>query len=147
MGLLNGRAVPTEEQQTRLSALAEAASIGRVVIITNAAEGWVQQSCLRFLPTLVPVLQEFTIVSARTTFERQGVRCPVEWKRRAFDREVAGIADTFLDDSEVSLSLVAIGDSSHEHQAVLKAAEGVPGCYTKSLRFAERPTPEQLLEE
>jgi len=154
-GLLNGRAVASEEQQAKLTSLAEAAastleaaaSIGRVVIVTNAAEGWVQQSCLRFLPTLVPVLQELTIVSARSIFERQGIRCPTERKRGAFDREVEGMADAFLDDLGASLSLVAIGDSSHEHEAVLKAAEKVPGCYTKSLRLAERPTPEQLLEE
>lgn len=154
-GLLNSEAVANEEQRAQLAAVAEAAkatleaamAIGWVTIVTNAAEGWVQQSCCRFLPALAPLLDGLTIVSARTAFESQGVRCPMEWKRRAFDRELQGIADTLFYSPGASLSLVAMGDSSHEHDAVLKVAKNVPGCSTKSLRFAERPTPEQLVQE
>lgn len=152
-GLLNKRVSVTEEQRSQLSALAEAAGAtleaaaihGRVVIITNAGEGWVQQSCAHFMPSLVPLLQQVPVVSARAIFEPLGIRSPTEWKCRAFETEMEGVADTLP--SIQGFSLIAIGDSSQEHEAVLRAAQKVPGCFAKSLRFAERPTPDQLIEE
>lgn len=145
--------IPSEEQQTQLTILADRAAEtieaaeeqGRVVIITNAQEGWVQHSCLRFLPSLAPLLRRLPIISARTAFEPLGVNCPAEWKRRAFEQEVEAFLKMFPDGTVVSL--VSIGDSSHERHALLKAVQRMPHCRAKSVRFAERPSIEQLIEE
>lgn len=151
-GLLNGSAA-SEQQLSQLTAIAEAAwatleaaaSFGKVVVVTNAGEGWVQHSCLRFLPALVPMLERLSIVSARAAFEPLGIQCPTEWKFRAFEAEMEGVTDMLADGQH--FSIIAIGDSAQEHEAMLRVAQKLPGCYAKSLRFAERPTPEQLVEQ
>eukprot|EP00356_Strombidium_inclinatum_P012786 CAMPEP_0170493988 /NCGR_PEP_ID=MMETSP0208-20121228/14378_1 /TAXON_ID=197538 /ORGANISM="Strombidium inclinatum, Strain S3" /LENGTH=70 /DNA_ID=CAMNT_0010769973 /DNA_START=1112 /DNA_END=1324 /DNA_ORIENTATION=- len=42
---------------------------GHTFIITNAGDGWVQFSAKRFMPSLLPVLKEITIISARANYE------------------------------------------------------------------------------
>ena len=45
---------------------------GKVMIITNAADGWVELSAQRFLPNTFEVLRaDIEIVSARSKFERE----------------------------------------------------------------------------
>ena len=45
---------------------------GTVLIITNAAEGWVELSAQRFLPHTAKILRSgIEIVSARTKFEKE----------------------------------------------------------------------------
>lgn len=143
----------TDLQRRQLCACAEAAmvlleqatTLGDVVIITNAEEGWVQLSCLRFMPRLLPLLRRVPVVSARTQYEAMGIYCPAECKRLAFEREVTEFTRTLSNNQKVSL--VAIGDSTHEHAALQRAADLVPGCSTKSLVFAEQPSPKQLYEQ
>jgi hypothetical protein len=40
------------------------------MIITNAAEGWVEFSANRFMPSVVPCLEKVKIVSARARYEK-----------------------------------------------------------------------------
>ena len=45
---------------------------GQVLIITNAAEGWVELSAQRFMPLTAKVLRsDVEIISARTRYERE----------------------------------------------------------------------------
>ena len=63
----------------------EAKRNSKVFIITNAAEGWVQMSSVRFLPKVAEVIsREVTIISARAKFEKQFPHNYGEWKMRAF---------------------------------------------------------------
>lgn len=150
-GLMHEEAVFTEAQRSQLQALADrvaqtleaAAQQGKVVIITNAAEGWVQQSCLHFLPDVMPILQKLRIVSARSTFEPLGIRSATEWKVRSFEREV----ELAFSDTRWRPHVVSVGDSQHEHEALLQATRGLQDCYSKSLKFMEQPSIDQLLEE
>ena len=58
---------------------------GKVLIITNAAEGWVELSAQRFMPKTAKVLRkDVEIISARTKFEKKFPRDYQEWKIRAF---------------------------------------------------------------
>merc|ERR1712059_36515 len=83
----------TMEQQRQLRALAESAERtlrvakehGSLVIITNGEEGWVQYSCIRYLPALVPLLRDVKIASARSTYEPFGHK-PDMWKCLAFQK-------------------------------------------------------------
>jgi hypothetical protein len=62
-----------------------AKTLGKVFIITNAAEGWVELSSLRFLQKVAKEIQtDVKIISARTRFEKLYPHNYSEWKMRAF---------------------------------------------------------------
>lgn len=49
-----------------------AKTLGRVMIITNAADGWVEMSAERFMPKVFAEIQsDILIVSARSKFEKE----------------------------------------------------------------------------
>jgi len=143
----------TAPQRAAMARLAEAVentvqqamSHGRVVIITNAVEGWVQESAARFMPSLAPLLEQIPIVSARSAHERRGVRSPTQWKTMAFGQ----LIDTFCVELREGRqgNVVSIGDSVHEHCALLQATSERDNCFAKALKFAERPSLEQMVEE
>lgn len=68
--------------------LREAAKYGEVIIITNSDDGWVKFSAERFVPQLLPCLEQCRIVSARTRYERFYPNQPLCWKAAAFAHEV-----------------------------------------------------------
>lgn len=58
--------------QASLKLLQTAKTLGKIFIITNAAEGWVELSSNRFLPLVAKEIEEdITIISARTMYEKQ----------------------------------------------------------------------------
>ena len=63
-------------------------SYAQVVIITNSDEGWVNYSAERYLPNLIPFLQDYRIISARTRYEKFYPNQPLCWKAAAFAHEV-----------------------------------------------------------
>lgn len=68
--------------------LATATKYGEVIIITNSDEGWVQFSAERYVPNLIPVISNYRIVSARTSYEKFYPGQPLCWKAAAFAHEV-----------------------------------------------------------
>lgn len=142
---LDGEA-PTQVQASQLGGAARRAArtlraamrLGMVVVVTNAELGWVELSCRRFLPTLTPLLEGVKIRSARWAFERQGVTSPLGWKRMAFHEELRGFCEGAAPGRRLT-HVVSLGDSVHEREAVLRAAEDFAGCWGKSVKFLERP--------
>jgi hypothetical protein len=62
-----------------------AKTLGKLFIITNAAEGWVEMSSARFLPLVAKELEDnVTVISARTKYEKMFPHDYSEWKMRAF---------------------------------------------------------------
>lgn len=57
---------------------------GKMYIITNAAEGWVEFSCRKFFPSVFPVLAKIKIISARARYERVFPGEVPKWKVHAF---------------------------------------------------------------
>eukprot|EP00437_Effrenium_voratum_P000028 CAMPEP_0181430848 /NCGR_PEP_ID=MMETSP1110-20121109/17936_1 /TAXON_ID=174948 /ORGANISM="Symbiodinium sp., Strain CCMP421" /LENGTH=261 /DNA_ID=CAMNT_0023554179 /DNA_START=52 /DNA_END=837 /DNA_ORIENTATION=+ len=125
-------------EQTLLTAM----GYGRVVIVTNAMEGWVETSCAAFLPGLRPLLDELDIVSARA-FEGVGIDGPAEWKRRAF----AEIMEAAFAEGGSRPNVLSIGDSVYEQDAIKAATKCMPNCSSKSLKLLESPDIQQLIEE
>jgi len=68
--------------------LDEASKYGDVIIITNSDDGWVKFSAERFVPYLLPCIERYHIVSARTRYERYYPNQPLCWKAAAFAHEV-----------------------------------------------------------
>jgi len=88
---------------------------GKVLIITNAAEGWVELSAQRFMPKTARVLRkDVEIISARTKFEKKFPRDYQEWKYRAFLECQEKL------EMQAVTNLIALGDNVFEIQAAHK---------------------------
>ena len=74
-----------ELDNASLNLLRIAKPLGKIYIITNAAEGWVELSSNRFMPKVAQEIKsDVRIISARTRYERQFPQQYTEWKMRAF---------------------------------------------------------------
>lgn len=117
-----------------------ALSHGDVHIVTNGETGWVQLSAAKFVPRVVPILEKVTILSARSTFEKQYPGAPMEWKFRAFEQSLVAL----YSGPECLKNVISFGDSHAEREAILAVTKGLPHTTTKSIKFAEIPSIEQL---
>lgn len=150
---LDEDSVPTEVQQAQLQKMADRAAQtlcvakrhGKVILVTNAERGWIELSCKKFMPSLYPTLEDLKLLSARSTYEHQGVASPFEWKYLAFESEIACFYEAFAGDRRKNV--LSFGDSAHEREALIRVTERLQNCRTKSLKFVERPEVEQLLKE
>jgi len=147
---------PTAEQREVLAEVAAAAARtlsaarwhGTVVLVTNAERGWIELSCLKFLPTLYPLIEGVKIVSARTTYESPQCLAPLQWKLRAFAVEITDhFGSDVLADPSARKNALSLGDSLHEREALLMATNSLPNCCTKALKFVERPDISQLCKQ
>lgn len=142
-----------------------------MIIITNSDEGWVKYSCERFVPRLIPIIEKYKIVSARTRYERFYPGQPLCWKAAAFAHEVnefyerAEEREEWVNASMVSLEstdvssdsdsetskpapaprqVISFGDSMEERTAVRIVAEQL-NATPKSVMFIQTPTPSQIV--
>eukprot|EP00933_Yihiella_yeosuensis_P046069 TRINITY_DN41537_c0_g1_i1.p1 TRINITY_DN41537_c0_g1~~TRINITY_DN41537_c0_g1_i1.p1 ORF type:complete len:243 (+),score=51.58 TRINITY_DN41537_c0_g1_i1:384-1112(+) len=128
--------------------LRTAKQLGTVVLITNAERGWIELSCMKFLPSLYPLLEGVKLVSARTTYERSE-RCssPLDWKVVAFENEIARFYGDALEAADMRKNVLSLGDSVHEREAVMRATASLPNCRTKALKFVEHPDVTELCKQ
>lgn len=123
--------------------LTRASKLGTVIIITNAETGWVQLSCKKFMPKVLPFLAHYRVLSARSTFESRFPESPADWKIQAFNQELNAMYVGKRPDSK--RNIISFGDSIHEREAIrLVTTQYGSNCRTKSVKFVERPTVEQL---
>jgi hypothetical protein len=123
-----------------ISVLNVAMTYGSVVIVTNGETGWVQLSAQKFMPSVVPLLEKLRILSARSTFEAMFPDSPMKWKFHAFQESL----NQEYADSHCIRNVISFGDSHAEREAIRLVTRGLPNTRTKSIKFAERPTIEQL---
>jgi hypothetical protein len=143
----------------------------QVIIVTNSDDGWVKYSCERIVPNLLPVLEKYKIVSARSNYEKFYPGQPLCWKAAAFAHEANEIFQTFdsmrcgkaercpsLELSDVSSEdsfdsaaktssrreIVSFGDSMEERTAVRIVSDQLDSL-PKSVMFVPSPTPLQIL--
>ncbi|PHJ21372.1 protein kinase [Cystoisospora suis] len=115
--------------------------MGRVFIITNAMEGWVEYSCRKYLPGLLPVLQKLSIISARNRFEAAYPGEYHQWKIQAFLEVQRQL------NSEVITNLISVGDSNIEMDAVHVMGKEFSQALVKTVKFRENPSPEELAKQ
>ncbi|CAE7294600.1 glmS [Symbiodinium natans] len=116
-----------------------AKTLGTVIIITNAIEGWVQHSADKYLPTLAKHLKDVEIVSARARFEDTFPDDPTQWKVEAFCQ--------VKENSQTIANLVALGDSTAEMEALHAMAKLYHISYTKTIKFKGKPRCVELQQE
>jgi len=153
---LDSSSVVSEMQKELLGEVAAAAmetlrlakQHGTVVLLTNAERGWIELSCLKFIPALLPIIEQVKIVSARTSYESPSCPSPLDWKVQAFEAEIVRAcgAESLIDPSKRK-NIHSLGDSVHEREALMRATTGLPNCYPKSVKFVERPGLGQLLRQ
>lgn len=135
-----------ELESSVASLLTLAQQYGSVHVVTNAETGWVQLSAQKFMPGLVPYLSKVSILSARSTFEPIHPDAPLKWKFFAFQEKLS----THYSAEWKSLSrggkknVISFGDSHVEREAVRAVTRGMATTRCKSVKFAERPSAEQL---
>jgi hypothetical protein len=130
-----------ELEQTVCSVLSLALSFAHSVhIITNAETGWVQLSAQKFMPAVVPFLSKVNVLSARSTFENRYPDSPLKWKFFAFQQQ---LQPAFYK-VRMNKNIISFGDSHVEREAVRAVTRGISNTKCKSVKFAERPTIEQL---
>eukprot|EP00931_Biecheleriopsis_adriatica_P075718 TRINITY_DN49516_c0_g1_i1.p1 TRINITY_DN49516_c0_g1~~TRINITY_DN49516_c0_g1_i1.p1 ORF type:complete len:271 (-),score=56.54 TRINITY_DN49516_c0_g1_i1:21-833(-) len=146
-----GPGKPSLAQQAELQKVADSVArtlqqvqaLGQTVLITNAEPGWVDLSCNRFLPTVLPLLADMKVISARAAFEHRFPGSPAKWKLMAFEDEV----DAFCAEPGQDLRhVISIGDSMHEHTALREATQGKT-CFAKSVKFLNRPSLKMLTDQ
>lgn len=123
-----------------IEVLEVAQTYGEVHIVTNGETGWVELSAQKFVPRVVPVLEKLKIMSARSTFEKMYPNSPMEWKFRAFEANLVSL----YSGPPCFKNVLSFGDSHAEREAILAVTKGLPHTKTKSIKFAERPSVEQL---
>jgi len=132
-----------ELESSVVAVLTLALSFGPVCIVTNAEHGWVQMSAEKFIPGVLPLLSKVKVLSARSTYEKMHPDSPVKWKFCAFQEILNGVYGNGFD-SKSTRNVISFGDSHVEREAVRAVTRGLPNTKTKSVKFAERPSMEQL---
>jgi len=125
-------------EQSAASMLAQAQTLGDVVIVTNGEAGWVELSAQKFLPGLLPIIGSLRVISARSAYQSHNPACPITWKALAFN----AIADMFPEVNQI----ISIGDSLVERNAARLVARGRQ-MFCKTVKFCERPSLDQLLAQ
>jgi len=123
--------------------ISKATEYGELFIITNADEGWVEESARSFLPRVLEVLQEkkVKIISARKGYESRYPSNVGRWKMEAF----LSIKRYF--ESEVITNIICIGDQLTEIDAAYLLAQQFNRSIIKTIKFKERPKPDELVKE
>lgn len=145
---VQGRTVPMAARQALLrieraacKLLEKAMTLGSTFIITNAEEGWVQESAALYMPSLTPILAKVLVISARSNHQAECAGNIAEWKKRAFlqlGRQLPPDPIT---------NLISVGDSNFELEAARLLGEQFELGFIKTVKLQERPTPEELLKE
>jgi hypothetical protein len=127
-----------EELVRRL--LVKALGKGRVFIITNASEGWVETSCAEFFPGLRDLLPDVEVISARV-HEDEHPGAPRKWKPLAFRAVRAVLRDDLV------TNLLSIGDSVCELEACHALAAEFAQATVKTVKLCEQPTAWELCRQ
>jgi hypothetical protein len=114
---------------------------GKTYIITNAAEGWVEFSCKKFMPSVFPVLNKITIISARARYESQYPTDVPQWKMNTFLNTKDDLTNGNIK------NLIAIGDSMFELDAAHMLAMEFEKALIKTIKFKEFPKPNELVRQ
>lgn len=128
-------------QASVVSVLNLALQFGPVHIVTNAETGWVNLSAQKWMPAVVPLLEKVHVISARSTYESEFPDAPLKWKYHAMHSR---LSPAFSDSPFRSRHVISFGDSHVEREAVRQVTKEFVDVRCKSVKFAERPTMEQL---
>ena len=113
-------------------------SKGDVYIVTNAGEGWVEDSTKKFYPNIKDILDKIEIISARKDYEKKYPNDTKLWKIGAFLNLKKRL------NGDLITNIVCLGDSVFEMDAGKILASNFIHAVIKTIKFMESPKPEEL---
>ena len=129
-----------------ISVITQAKLYGLVIIVTNADEGWVHQSCSQHMPLLQPHLAGIPVISAQEKYSLV-YPDPRQWK-------IAAFRDELLPDllPYTSLNVISIGDGLPEFTAINYLKNLIKpylkiNLITKGIKLLEKPEPNMLRQQ
>jgi len=114
---------------------------GKVFIITNASDGWVQHSAAMCMPELSEPLKQIEVISARAGFENAFPGDSHAWKMHSFLQVQNKLQ------MEAVTNLISVGDSHIEMDAVHLLGRSFAHALVKTVKLWERPTPYELIKQ
>mmetsp|Transcript_32140 Transcript_32140/g.88816 ORF Transcript_32140/g.88816 Transcript_32140/m.88816 type:complete len:260 (+) Transcript_32140:73-852(+) len=145
--------VPNREQLQQLelvaaharATVAAAMRFGRVVIVTNAAEGWVEWSCSKFMPSFLSTIEELDVVAA-SAYEGYAGSSPTAWKRLAFEDVVNAVYGDAAAATQ-RRNIISLGDALYEQKALESVTRGQPHSCGKSVKLMVEPCIHEFIAE
>ena len=128
-------------EECALKLLNIAVSKGDVFIITNSGVGWVEFSAKKFYPSILDVLKKVKIISARGEYEDKFPGDSRRWKIMTFLNLQKKL------NLELITNIVCLGDSLFEMEAGRILASKFNKAFIKTIKFREKPRPEELYKQ
>ena len=110
-------------------------------IITNASQGWVEYSAMKYLPSVYKLLPQVRIISARSCFEEMFPGDVRMWKIMTFMK----LAEEY--NRDLIMNIICVGDSNSEIEAAQKMGGMFREAYVKTIKFREDPKIEQIIKQ
>lgn len=120
----------------------EAQNYSTVLIVTNAEQGWVEDSSRLFMPNFYSLLNNIKVVSARSLCESSYPCSSSKWKELTFQSEIEEL-NSYNDYP----SILSIGDSLNEREAVFSYGRNNSQSLVKSIKLIELPSPVNLVTQ
>ena len=93
------------------------------------------------MPSVAPILEKITIISARSKYEAHFPRDVTQWKLHAFLETQANIDEAMI------TNIIALGDSMMEIDAAHHLALKFSKALIKTVKFREYPKPNELVKQ
>ena len=108
---------------------------GKVFIVTNSSNGWVEASCKQYYKSILPLLNKIKIISCRQIFDG---KLPVKsnlWKLLTFNYIIHSFDHSLL------TNIICIGDNDNEIEAgkSLNKYFNNNNCFIKTILFRKEP--------
>ena len=125
------------------SLLESAIQMGTVFIVTNASLSWIVYCCKYYMPKLIPLLHKIQIFSCRDCYEMNYPNQENIWKTMAFN----DILQMEIKNTQQVHSVISIGDSINERNALLSFCKDKSLIIPKSVKLMEKPNIDLLCKE
>uniref|UniRef100_A0A7S1XIB0 Uncharacterized protein n=1 Tax=Erythrolobus australicus TaxID=1077150 RepID=A0A7S1XIB0_9RHOD len=125
--------------------LRASAQYGETLIVTNAGAGWVELASSQYLPRLKQFLLDsgIRVISARSSYAHIPIESASEWKVECFSDQLRSLFPAMAD-----VNMLVFGDSIGDQYAAHCSFAKLSGrSLLKFVKFAERPTPSQLVHQ
>jgi len=119
---------------------------GRLFIVTNATDGWVELSCQVFMPSIYYLIMGIPVISAEDLYAHKYAH-PNTWKMMAFRSEI--LATLFDKLPQTTRHIISIGDGEAEQLAIrsIRPIRFYGPLVTKSVRLMPQSTPAELIDQ
>ena len=118
--------------------LSTALEKGDVFIITNANSGWVEYSAQKYYPSILNLLKNIKIISAREEYEYYFPDDPRMWKIQSF------LNIQRMLNLNLVTNIICLGDSFIEIEAGKILGSKFNQAFVKTVKFREFPKPDEL---